>query len=100
MEQPSNFFQTLFDFSFSEFITTKIIQILYGIGLLFAGIGAIMIIVQGFNVSFLIGLLSLIISPIVFFIFAILARVWLEIVIVLFRIAENVGEIAKAKKAA
>lgn len=99
MEQPSNFFSSLFDFSFSEFVTTKIIKILYGIGILIAAIGALALIVRGFGDSFGKGILFLIISPVVFIIYTIIARVWLEIIIVIFRIAEHVGEIAKSKKA-
>lgn len=99
MEQPSNFFKTLFDFSFTEFVTTKIIKILYGIGIFIAALVALGFIVSGFSDSFGKGIIFLILSPIVFIIYTILARVGLEVIIVLFRISENVGEIAKAKKA-
>ncbi|MBN1155348.1 DUF4282 domain-containing protein [candidate division KSB1 bacterium] len=98
MDQPSNFIQTLFDFSFSEFVTTKIIKILYGIGILFAAFGALALIVSGFGDSFGKGLLFLIISPVIFIIYTIFARVLLETIIVMFRIAENVKEIADSKK--
>ena len=97
MEQPENFFRTLFDFSFSEFVTIKIIKILYGIGIFLAAIAALGFMVSGFAESFGRGILFLIISPIVFIIYTILVRVWLEVVIVLFKISENVGNIAKAK---
>ena len=98
MDKPSNFLNALFDFSFSEFITIKIIKVLYGIGVAGAAIGALMFIIKGFSASAGQGILFLILSPIIFFLYVVLARVWLEIVIVLFRIAENVGEIADAKK--
>jgi len=98
MDQPSNFIQTLFDFSFSEFVTTKIVKILYGIGILFATLGALAMIVRGFGDSFGKGLIFLLISPIVFIIYTIFARVVLETIIVLFRIAENVKDIADTKK--
>ena len=92
-----DFFSTLFDFSFSEFVTTKIIKVIYGIGVLFAGIVAIAFIVKGFNASAFLGILALIVSPVVFIIYIILIRVWLEVVIVLFKISEDVQNMAKSK---
>ena len=97
MEEPTKFLSALFDFSFSEFITTKIIKVLYGIGIVGAAIGALAFIIGGFSASAGKGILFLILSPIVFFVYVILARVWLEIVIVLFKIAENVGKMAESK---
>jgi len=98
------FFGALFDFTFSEFITTKIIKILYGIALVIAGIGTLGMIVSAFSGgpfsrgSVGLGILVLILSPIIFLVYAILSRVWLEFIIVIFRIAENTGEIAKMSK--
>ena len=92
-----DFFSTLFDFSFSEFVTTKIIKVIYGIGVLFAGIVAIAFIVKGFDASAFLGILALIVSPVVFIIYIILIRVWVEVVIVLFKISEDVRNMAKSK---
>ncbi|NOZ62396.1 MAG: DUF4282 domain-containing protein [Calditrichaeota bacterium] len=90
-----DFLNTLFDFSFKDFVTIKIIKVIYAIGILFAGIGAIAVIIKGFGAGVLAGILALILSPIVFIIYTILIRVWLEVVIVLFRISEDVRDIAK-----
>lgn len=92
-----NFFNTLFDFSFSEFVTIKIIKVIYGIGILIAAIAALLIIINGFSSSFFVGILAIIFSPIVFIIYTILVRVWLEVVIVLFRISEDVKTIANSE---
>ena len=92
------FFNALFDFSFSEFITTKIIKVIYGLGILVAAVLALLIIINGFGNGFLVGILAIIVSPIIFIVYTILVRVWLEVVIVLFRISENVIEIAKSNK--
>ncbi len=98
MDQPSSFFSALYDFSFTEFVTTKIIKVLFGLGIFFAAIGSLSFIVSGFTDSFGKGLLFLILSPIVFIVSSILVRVYLEIVIVLFRIAEHVASIANANE--
>jgi drug/metabolite transporter (DMT)-like permease len=89
---------TLFDFSFKEFLTTKIIKVIYAIGILFAAIGALALLVKGFQVNFFLGILALFLTPVAFVIYTILVRVYLEIVIVLFRISEDVRKLVEAKK--
>lgn len=91
MEDFKKFLSTLFDFSFSEFIAPKIIKILYGIGIFLVAIGTLGAIFGGFSDSFGKGILMLIISPIIFIIYAILVRVSMEIIIVLFRVYEKMG---------
>ena len=90
-------FATLFDFSFTSYITTKVIKVLYAIGIIAAAIGAIAFIATGFSQSVALGVLFLIISPIIFLIYTLFVRVYLEIIIVVFRIAENVQAIAASK---
>ncbi len=99
MEEPKGFFTTLFDFSFSEFITTQIIKILYGIGILASAIGALLFIIWGFHGGFLAGIITIILSPVIFIIYTIIVRVYLEVVMVLFRIADNISQIVKDKQA-
>jgi Domain of unknown function (DUF4282) len=89
-----SFLGALFDFSFSEFVTPKMIRILYGIGLVLAVIGALAFIVGGFHRSTGIGVLFLILSPLIFLLYTIAVRIYLEILIVLFRIAGWVEKIA------
>lgn len=93
-----DFFNALFDFSFKEFVTIKIIKVIYGIGLFFAAIGALALLVKGFQAGFFLGILALILTPVVFILYSILVRVYLEIVIVLFRISEDVNKISQMKK--
>jgi len=89
------FLGSLFDLSFTEFITTRVIKVLFILAIIFSAIEAVLMIVWGFGGGALTGILLLIISPIVFLVFVILARVWLELVIVIFRIAENTGRLAE-----
>jgi hypothetical protein len=92
------FFGTLFDFSFSEFLTPKVIKVLYAIGLLLAAIGALVFIVAGFHRGAGVGIIFLVISPVVFVLYALAVRIYLEIMLVLFRIAGRVDEIASRSK--
>lgn len=88
-QKPKGFFQALFDTSFSDLITPKIIRILYLIGMVIAAIAALAFIITGFGRSIGLGILSLILSPIVFVLYVISFRVGLETLMVVFQIAEN-----------
>jgi hypothetical protein len=83
----------LFDLSFSEFVTTRIIKVIFVICIIFAGIGTLGLVLSGFGVGAGAGLLCLIASPIVFLLYVLAARVWCELIMVVFRIAENTGRL-------
>ena len=99
------FFAALFDYSFSQFITVRLVRLLYviatGIGviaalltILFTFIGAAFVpssYQAGGGGRFLI---ALILVPLAFLIYMIVVRLYLELVVVLFRIAEYAREIA------
>ena len=89
------FLGNLFDLSFTEFITTRVIKVLFILAIIFSAIAAIAIIISGFVGGALQGIVLLVILPILFLVCVILARVWLELVIVIFRIAENTGRLAE-----
>ncbi len=80
------FFKKVFDFSFKEFITPSIIKIIFWIAIILIGLGVLFNIVQGFSEGAGYGIIVLIISPIVGFLFVIIARVYMELVMVFFRI--------------
>jgi hypothetical protein len=91
-----SFFNSLFDFSFTDFITSKIVKLLYGLSIVASGLIALFLIIVGFNISTGFGVVMLlIVAPLVFILSVIYARVLLEIIIVIFRIAENAAEIAQ-----
>lgn len=89
---------SLFDFSFSRFVTTSLIRFLYALFVIVAGLAAIALFIAGIVMvadgSGGTGLLIMIASPIAFLLLTILVRVQLEVVIVIFRIAEYLGEMA------
>lgn len=88
------FFRALFDFSFTEFVTTRLIRLLYGIGVVVAAASAAAAILRGFQEGPGAGILALIVAPLIFLLVVIIARVWLEIIIVVFRIAEYLRDMA------
>ena len=87
------FLGSIFDLSFTEFITIRIIKFLFILGIIFAAIGTLLLIVTGFSNGIGAGILSLILSPLIFLVYVLLARIWCEMIIVIFRIAENTGRL-------
>jgi len=88
-EGAKTFFGSLFDFSFSAFITTKLISFLFGAGIILGAVFGIITIIGAFTQGFTAGLISLLVTPIAYFLGIIVLRIWLELVIILFKIEEN-----------
>lgn len=98
MSQSQGFLKRLFDLSFSEFIAIKIVGILYAIGIVLAGLGALGIAISSFSNGFAAGVGGLILAPLAFFLYVIFIRIALEGMIVAFRTAENTARIAENTK--
>ena len=95
-QHATGFLSSLFDLSFSSFITPKLIKVLFVISLLLAGFGALALVASGFIQGALTGILMLVIvAPLVFLFYVIYARVMMEVLIVIFRSSEYLAEIAK-----
>jgi len=99
MEEKKNFWACLFELSFTEFITTRVIKILYMLGIAIAAIVGLILIVTAFTKGFAVGLLHVIAAPIVFILLVIVLRIYMELVLTLFRIEENTRKPAPAKEA-
>lgn len=85
---------SLYDFNFSSFIATKIIKFVYALLVIVYSIGAL--------VAFIFGiasgkpgtiLFSLIFVPLLYLVYLIMTRIWMEILFVIFRIGEDVRQI-------
>jgi hypothetical protein len=94
MSKLKGFFRYIFDFSFSEFITTKIIKFLYGISVCCSAIIPYYVIEES-NYLLLIDPDYLIyVIPLASCACILVSRVFFEFLMVVFRIAENTGKIA------
>ena len=58
------------------------------------GLAALIFIIVGFRLSGFLGVLALLVSPLFFLLYVAASRVWLEVMVVVFRIAEHTGKIA------
>jgi hypothetical protein len=93
--EAKGFFASLFDLSFSSLVTTKIIKVLYVITLVLIGLGYVVFTISAFSADSAAGALVLFIfGPLVALFYVVYARVFLEIVIALFRIMESNVEMA------
>lgn len=95
-QQAAGFLSSLFDLSFTNFITTKLIKVLFVISIILAACVAIFLVMSGFARGAVEGILMLlIVAPLIFFFYVIYARVGMEVLIVIFRCSEHLEEIAK-----
>ncbi|NWG04772.1 MAG: DUF4282 domain-containing protein [Syntrophaceae bacterium] len=85
--KEANILRPLFDFSFGQLASPKIMTFLYGLSILWAGLIAVFLVIVGFNVSRGLGIFALFVgAPLTFLIMVIYSRVFLEMVLITFRI--------------
>lgn len=90
MEKEEGFWATLFDFSFRRFAIPKLVPILYAMSIIFIVLLIILYLVIAFSENIWRGLLMLLVgAPLLFFACLIPCRLWLEVVVTLFRIRED-----------
>jgi hypothetical protein len=91
------FLASLFDFSFSSLVTTKIVRFLYILLLVVGTVAAVVVLLGALAEGGPGALLAIVVVPVLWLIGVIYLRVLMETLIVLFRIAENVQTIARSK---
>ena len=92
---PVAAFGPLLDFRFTKFITVNIVQVLYIVGIAVIALYTLAAVIGMFQAGAGVGIAALIFAPLVFMISVLLLRVYLEIIVVLFRIAESTSETAR-----
>ncbi len=98
MAEEGEFAGGLFDFTFTRFLTPKLVGILYGLKIALSAIFVILMIAMGFVAGAGWGILALVLSPIVFFCCVLATRIALEVAMLIFWIADELKEINAAKK--
>ena len=88
------FFRALFDFSFTQFVTEKIIMALYILAIVLFLFVVIFGVITAFGQGFFEGIIGLVFSPVVLLVYIVIVRVWLEFIVVVFRIADHTRETA------
>jgi hypothetical protein len=95
VQRAHSFFATLFDFSFSEFVTARLLKVIYGAAIGLWGIAGLGLLLGALSQSGLAALGALVLVPVGFLIAVTLTRIWVELVIVAFRIADHAAETAE-----
>jgi uncharacterized protein DUF4282 len=88
------FFSALLDTRFDSLITPSLVRFVYIIAMILIAIVVLVGIVAGFAESAGTGILALIIAPIFGLFYLIVTRLWLELVVVLFKIRDASEETA------
>lgn len=95
------FFASLFDLSFTSFVTTKFVKVLYVLSLVLLGLAYLVIGIAALSDSAGAGFLWLVVlGPLMLFFYTLFYRVFFELVIVLFRIFENTRDQVALMRAA
>jgi hypothetical protein len=99
-----SFFGDLFDFTFTRFITTKWVKLIFLVMLAVFGLQLVADVIaslaqmfggDGISMKF-VGLLILVASVVVFLVEVLFSRILLEIIVIFFRIEEHARSIANA----
>ena len=93
--ERSGFFGSLMDTRFNNLITPSMVRFLYVLMMIAIAIGLVVAIIAGFADSSGSGVAALIIGPLVALIYLIFARMYLELIIVAFKIREAAEQIAE-----
>jgi uncharacterized protein DUF4282 len=103
-DNDKGFFGSLFDFSFDNFIAPKLVKFLYVLFLILISLGAIFYVIVGFGLmasgddqGAIVGLLVILLSPVLWFLMVMGARLQLELVIVMFKISEDIKDIRDSR---
>jgi hypothetical protein len=90
---PAGFFASLFDMEFHSFITTKVIKFLYWLAVILYTLGALALFVSLATRGAIWIIVGIIVAPIYWLVTIIVARIALEVVMVIFRASDDVRAI-------
>jgi Domain of unknown function (DUF4282) len=96
MPDDKNFFAALFDFSFQQQLTRRLVKLLYIIGILAGGISVVTYVVLGFQQSPAEGLIILVAGVVSLFVGILIWRVLLEMTLVILRISDSIDRATHA----
>lgn len=84
-----SFIGGLFDFSFTTFVTLKFLRVIYGILVVLILLGGLAFLLRALSLGGVGVVLGLIFVPLGTLLYLVFARMWMELIAVLFRIGEN-----------
>lgn len=100
--QSTGFFSALFDISFNNYVTSQLISVLYILAIIVIALVTLFGVGAGvFKLfsDFWGGLLMIIFTPLAALIYLVIVRISLELVIVIFKIADNTKDLVENQQA-
>lgn len=92
------FIAALYDFKFDHFVTPKVIRFLYAFFVVILSLGAIVFLIASLATGRPAAIVFAIIAvPIIYLVYVILARIYMELVATLFRISDDLRAIRRDK---
>jgi uncharacterized membrane protein len=88
------FFSALMDTRFDSLITPSLVRFVYVIAMILIALAMLALVISGFADSAGTGVLLLIVAPLLGLFYLIVTRLWLELVVVLFKIRDAAEEVA------
>lgn len=91
-----SFFASIFDLSFQTFIVPKLLKFIFILAIIGGGIFALVVLISGFATGEVGGILGgLVGAPLIFFLYVIAARAYVELIMLQFNINKNVAIITE-----
>jgi hypothetical protein len=90
VDSSAGFLPALFDFSFTRFVTPKIVRFVYVLATVWAVLMYVLIVIQQFTVSIWAGIIALVFGPVLVLIWLAFVRIALEFAISIVRMSEDV----------
>ncbi len=88
--EQKSFFASLFDFQFTSFITLRFLKVIYAVLVAVILLGGVVFLIAGLASGTASGVLvGLIVAPLATLFYLILARIYLEVIAMFFRIGDN-----------
>lgn len=94
LEPRGGFFEALMDTRFDHLITPKLIRFLYVVSMIVLALGALVVVVSAFTHSAGSGIIALILAPLGALVYLIVVRLWLELIVVTFKIRDAAEQVA------
>ncbi|HRH97658.1 MAG TPA: DUF4282 domain-containing protein [Prosthecobacter sp.] len=82
------------DLSFKRFVTPRLVRMLYVLSLMAASFYALSYMFSGFQNGTFTGLFQMVTAPLAFLLYLIVARVTVELILAIFRIADHIAPMA------
>lgn len=89
------FLESLFDIKFEHLITPKLVRFFYALSIVLLGVGTLVMIIAGFAADETSGVILLFLAPLSALFYLIMIRLWLELIVVAFKIRDGVERVAE-----